>query len=159
MRLEKGDKPGSWFARFPRNDKLCCNYEQHLLLDNLGNVDWRPCMNLWAVCEYITKYATKAPKGTKRMGDVLAAAVDEVCKFELESEGVDMLRKTLQKVFSKTVGDRDYGIFEAVHLGLRLPLIFFAGGRLVSEHHGRASASLPDLAARRGRQRARDLGQ
>ena len=124
MRIEKGDKPGSWFARFPRNDKLCCNYEQHLLLDNLGNVDWRPCMNLWAVCEYITKYATKAPKGTKRMGDVLAAAADEVCKFELESEGVDMLRKALQQVFSKTVGDRDYGIFEAVHLGLRLPLIF-----------------------------------
>ena len=81
-------------------------------------------MNLWAVCEYVTKYATKAPKGTKRMGDVLAAAVDEVCKYEPDNEGVDMLRKSLQKVFSKTIGDRDYGIFEAVHLGLRLPLVF-----------------------------------
>ncbi len=62
MRLDRGDKMGAWFARFPRNDKLCCNYEAHELLDNLGNIDWRPCMNLWAVCEYVTKYATKAPK-------------------------------------------------------------------------------------------------
>ena len=124
MRLDKGDKLGAWFARFPRNDRLCCNYEAHVLLDNLGNIDWRPCMNLWAVCEYVTKYATKAPKGTKRLGDVLHAAVDEVCKYEPDNQGVDMLRKSLQKVFAKTVGDRDYGIFEAVHLGLRLPLVF-----------------------------------
>ena len=99
MRLDKGDKLGSWFARFPRNDQICCNYEPHQLLDNLGNIDWRPCMNLWAVCENVTKYATKAPKGTKRMGDVLAAAVDEVCKYEPDNEGVDMLRKSLQKAF------------------------------------------------------------
>ena len=58
------------------------------------------------------------------MGDVLATAVDEVCKYEADNEGVDMLRKSLQKVFSKTIGDRDYSIFEAVHLGLRLPLVF-----------------------------------
>ena len=74
-------------------------------------------MNLWAVCEYVTKYATKAPKGTKRLGDVLRAAVDEVCKYEPENEGVDMLRKSLQKVFAKTLGDRDYGIFEVVRVG------------------------------------------
>ena len=53
-----------------------------MLLDNLGNIDWRPCLNLWAVCEYVTKYATKAPKGTNRLGDVLCVAVDEVCKYE-----------------------------------------------------------------------------
>ena len=35
-----------------------------------------------------------------------------------------MLRKSLQKVFAKTLGDRDYGIFEVVHIGLRLPLVF-----------------------------------
>ena len=27
MRLEKGEREGQWFARFPRNDALCCNYE------------------------------------------------------------------------------------------------------------------------------------
>ena len=124
MRLDKGDKVGAWFARFPRNDRLCCNREDHVLLDNLGNIDWRPCMNLWAVCEYVTKYATKAPKGSKRLGEVLRTAVDEVCKYEPENEGVDLLRKSLQKVFAKTLGDRDYGIFEAVHVGLRLPLVF-----------------------------------
>ena len=58
------------------------------------------------------------------MGEVLRAAVDEVCKYEPENQGVDLLRKSLQKVFAKTLGDRDYGIFEAVHVGLRLPLVF-----------------------------------
>ena len=58
------------------------------------------------------------------MAEVLHAAVDEVCKYEPENEGVDLLRKALQKVYSRTLGDRDYGIFEVVHLGLRLPLMF-----------------------------------
>ena len=102
---------------------MCGNYEAHLLLDNLGNIDWRPCMNLWAVCEYVTKYATKAPAGSKRLGDVPAAAVGEVCSYEPDNEGAHMIRKSLQKVFAKTVGDRDYGIFEAVHLGLGLPFV------------------------------------
>ena len=75
MRLQKGESEGSWFARFPRNDALCCSYEAHVLLDNLGNVDWRPCLNLWAVVEYVTKYAMKAPKGSKRLGEVLKDAV------------------------------------------------------------------------------------
>jgi len=124
MRLDKGDKLGSWFARFPRNDRLCCNHEAHVLLDNLGNIDWRPCMNLWAVCEYVTKYATKAPKGSKRLGEVLRAAVGEICKYEPENQGLDLPRKSLQTVFAETLDDRDYGIFEAVHVGLRLPLVF-----------------------------------
>ncbi len=67
----------------------------------------------------MTKYATKAPKGPKRLGDVLPVAVDEVCKYEADEGGGDTLRKPLQK----TLGDRDFGIFEAVHLGLRLPLV------------------------------------
>ena len=37
---------------------------------------------------------------------------------------MDLLRRSLQKVLARTIGDRDCGIFEAVHLGLRLPLVF-----------------------------------
>ena len=124
MRLEKSDREGSWRARFPRNDQYCCTYEPHLLLANLGNVDWRPCLNMWAVIEYVTKYATKAPKGSKRLGDVLKAAVDEVCKYGKEGAEVDLLRQSLQKVFARTLGDRDFTLFEAVHLGLGLPQVF-----------------------------------
>ena len=58
------------------------------------------------------------------MDEVLRVAVGEVCKYEPYNEGVDMLRKSLQKVFAETLGDRDSGIFEAVHVGLRLPLVF-----------------------------------
>ena len=61
MIMSKGDREGQWHANFPRNDRLCCSYEPHVLLANMGNIDWRPVLNLWAVVQYVTKYATKAP--------------------------------------------------------------------------------------------------
>ena len=68
VEVRKGDRPGRWDARFARNDALSCSHEAHLLLANMGNADWSPCLNLWAVMEYITKYATKAPSGSRKMG-------------------------------------------------------------------------------------------
>ncbi len=122
-RFVQGDKPGSWFLRMPRNDHLVGSYEPHVLLANLGNVDWRPMLNLWAVVEYVTKYAMKAPKGSRSMGELLREVVKEVCQYAPEDAGGDLFRASLQKVYSRTIGGRDYGIFEAVHLGLGLPLI------------------------------------
>ena len=100
-RLVKGDKLGSWHSRFPRNDELVCSYEPQLLMANAGNIDWRVCLNLWAVVEYVTKYATKAPGASKKFADVLDDAVENVCKYSpLDGEGGDLLRKTLQKFFA-----------------------------------------------------------
>ena len=105
MHLDKGDKEGSWFARFPRNDQYCCSYEPHLLLANLGNIDWRPCLNLWAVVEYVTKYAMKAAKGAKRLAAVLRGVVDEVCRYATEGTGSDLLALSLRKVDSRILGN------------------------------------------------------
>jgi hypothetical protein len=102
VRLVKGDREGQWFVRFPRNDALCCSHEEHVLLGNMGNVDWRPCLNLWAVVQYISKYATKAPKGSRRLNEVLHDSVDEVCRYVPEGEGVDFLRRSIQKFFART---------------------------------------------------------
>ena len=125
MHLEKvPGREGQWEAAFPRNDALAVSHEAHVLLANLSNVDWRPILNLWAVLEYITKYATKAQKGSRSMGEVLRNAVDEVCKYVREDGVTDLLRRSLQKCYARTLGERDYGIFEAVHLGLRLPLVY-----------------------------------
>ena len=124
VELEKREQEGSWEARFPRNDPLCTSHEAHVLLANMGNIDWRPCLNLWAVVEYICKYATKAPEGSRSMGDTLRAAAEEVCKYTGEGEPVDIFRKALQKFYAKSIGERDFGMFEAVHLGLRLPTVF-----------------------------------
>ena len=57
-----------------RNDPLINSFEAHLLLANLGNIDWRPLINLWAVLEYLTKYSAKASKPTKQ----LTSLFDEV---------------------------------------------------------------------------------
>ena len=122
--LEKGDREGRWDAWFPRNDPLVGSYEPHALLGNLGNVDWRPMLNLWAVVEYVSKYAMKAPGKTKAMREVLRDCVEEVCKYTKEGEGADLFRRSLQKFYSKAIGGRDYGIYEAVHIGLGLPLVF-----------------------------------
>ena len=124
--LEAQEREGQWHALFPRNDALVGSYEPHVLLANVGNVDWRPMLNLWAVVEYITKYAMKAPGKSKPMKDVLRSAVDEVCKYCQDGEPLDLLRRALQKVYTKTLGGRDYGVFEAVHLGLGLPMVFAA---------------------------------
>ena len=50
--------------------------------------------------------------------------MDEVCKYGKEGAEVDLLRQSLQKVFARTLGDRDFTLFEAVHLGLGLPQVF-----------------------------------
>ena len=123
MVMEKGQREGQWNARFPRNDRLCCSYEEHVLLGNMGNVDWRPVLNLWAVSEYVTKYAAKAPKGSRKIHEVLRDAVDEVCTFVPEGENADFLRRTIQKFFARVLGERDYHLYEAVPLGLQLPQV------------------------------------
>jgi len=122
--LVADEKYSSHSLCFPRNDELCNSFEAHVLLANQGNVDWRPCANVYAVIEYILKYATKAPEGSRGLGQVLRSAVDEVCKYHSDCGQSEMLRRSLQKVFAKTLGERDYGMFEAVHLGLGLPLVF-----------------------------------
>ena len=105
MRLEKGEREGQWHARFPRNDQLCCSYEEHVLLANMGNVDWRPCLNLWAVVQYVTKYATKAPKGSRRLQEVLQDSVDEVCRYVPEGEGQDFLRRSFRSFLLGRLGN------------------------------------------------------
>ena len=116
--MEKGDREGQWHAHFPRNDRLCCSYEPHILLANMGNIDWRPVLNLWAVVQYVTKYATKAPKGSRKLHEVLKDAVDEVCTYVPEGEGADFLRRSIQKFFARSFGERDFHAYEAVQLGL-----------------------------------------
>ena len=51
-----------------RNDSLINNFEEHMLLMNLGNIDWRALINLWSVLDYLTKYAGKGGKGAKHLG-------------------------------------------------------------------------------------------
>ena len=123
MIMERGEREGQWHARFPRNDRLCCSYEAHVLLANMGNVDWRPVLNLWAVVQYVTKYATKAPKGTRRSHEVLKDAVDEVCTYVPEGENTVFLRRSIQKFFARTLGERDFHVYEAVQIGLQLPSV------------------------------------
>ena len=126
VKIKKGDQPGRWDARFPRNDGLACAHEPHVLLANMGNVDWRPCLNLWAVVEYITKYATKAPSGSRKMGEVLKDAVAEVCKYTPKEQEGSVGWRSLQKFYSRMLGERDYSLFEAVHIGPGLPLMYNA---------------------------------
>ena len=123
MKVSKGDRMGQVNAVFPRNDEWMCSYEPHVFLDNEGNIDWRPCLNLWAVVEYITKYATKAPSGSRKMGEVLRDAVAEVRKYTPQEQERSVGWKSLQKFYSRMLGERDYSLFEAVHVGLGLPLV------------------------------------
>ena len=104
-----------------RNDGLINNFEEHLLLSNLGNIDWRPLLNLWAVLEYLTKYTAKAGKGSKHLGKLFEDVLERVVEYETEDGMHDLWRRTIMKFYNKILGDRDYSLFEVVHFGLRLP--------------------------------------
>ena len=54
-----------------RNDSLINNFEEHLLLMNLGNIDWRALINLWSVLDYLTKYAGKGGKRFKALRETI----------------------------------------------------------------------------------------
>ena len=104
-----------------RNDGLLNNFEDHLLLANLGNIDWRALLNLWSVLEYLTKYTAKGGKGSQQLGKVFEDVLAKVFQYELEDGIHDMWRRTIMKFYSQMLGYRDYSLFEVAHFGLRLP--------------------------------------
>ena len=69
-----------------RNDQLINNFEAHLLLANLGNIDWRPLINLWSVLEYLTKYSAKSAKPTKHLTTLFDEVLSDPASF---FDGVD----------------------------------------------------------------------
>ena len=54
---------------------------------------------------------------------MLKDAVDEVCQYVPEGQGTDFLKRAIQKFFARTMGERDFHAYEAVQLGLQLPLV------------------------------------
>ena len=118
---------------------------------NLGNVDWRPLINLWSVLEYLSKYVSKQGKATQHIGKLFGDIAATVCEFEKEDGVHDLWRRTIMKFYSKMIGNRDYTLFEVVHFGLRLPGVLHSFGSVesVSLSHwstvksGYAMAKLP----------------
>ena len=61
-----------------RNDTLINNYEFHLLLMNLGDIDWRALLNLWSALEYLTTYNATAGQGSKHLGKLIKDVLSKV---------------------------------------------------------------------------------
>ena len=104
-----------------RNDALINSFEEHLLVQNLGNIDWRPLLNLWSVLEYLTKYNAKAGSGSKKLAQIFSDVVMNICEWEREDGLHDLWRRTIMKSYSQVLGGRDYSLLETMHFGLRLP--------------------------------------
>ena len=115
-----------------RNDGLLNNFEEHLILSNLGNIDWRPLLNLWSVLEYLTKYTAKAGKGSKQLGKLVEDVLGKVVDYEMEDGMHDLWRRTIMQLYNRILGDRDYSLFEVVHFGLRLPGVLSGFGEVRS---------------------------
>ena len=99
---------------------------------NMGNVDWRPLINLWSVLEYLSKYTAKIGKATHHIGKLFGDVAATVCEFEHEDGVHDLWRRTIMKFYSKLIGNRDYTLFEVVHFGLRLPGVLHSFGPVES---------------------------
>lgn len=61
---EDEHRPGLYNLFFSRKYDLLNPFEEHLLMCNLGNIDWRALLNLWSVFEYLIKYSAKAGTGS-----------------------------------------------------------------------------------------------
>ena len=90
-----------------RNDALFNSCEEHILLANLGNVDWRPLINLWAVLTYLTKYCGKAGAGTRHLTSLFDSVLADICQYEREDGQLDLWRRTIMKFYNRIVVDRD----------------------------------------------------
>lgn len=114
-------RPGLRNLCLARNDSLINSFEEHLLLANLGNIDWRPLLNLWAVLDYLTKYNAKAGKGSKKFAHVFTEVLDQICTWDTDNGLHDLWRRMIFKCYSRVLGGRDYSLLETMHYGLRLP--------------------------------------
>ena len=121
-------RPGLYNLLLARNDPLINSFETHLLLANLGNIDWRPLINLWSVLEYLTKYTAKSGKSTRQLGTLFEDVLKDVERYEHEDGHVDLWRRTIQKFYNRVIGNRDYTLFEVVRYGIRLPPILSSFG-------------------------------
>ena len=119
-RLDRATASGMPGSR--HNDRLCRSSKPHqCCCANLGNVDSRPVLILWAVVPYVTKYATKAPKGLRHWNhrpDRIRRSL-KCASMSLRHEGSDLLRRSIQTSFARALGERDYHAYEAVQLGLQ----------------------------------------
>ena len=102
--LDDPHRPGLRNLFLDRNDTLLNPFEEHLILCNGGNIDCRALLNLWAVFEYLTKYAAKAGKGSASLGSMFRSAVELVEDFEQEDGLHDLWRKAIMKFYSKALG-------------------------------------------------------
>ena len=88
---------------------------------NLGNIDWRPLINLWSVLAYLTKYTSKIDSSSKSIATIFDDTIKKVLEFETEDGLHDLWRRSIMKYYNRILGNRDYSLFEVVHYGLRLP--------------------------------------
>ena len=61
-------------------------------------------LNLWAIIEYVTKYAMETPGKSKPMRDVLIDTMNAVWNYTEEGEPMDSMWTCLQKVYTRTLG-------------------------------------------------------
>ena len=118
-------REGLYNLLLARNEPAIHNFEAHLLIANLGNLDWRPLLNLWSVLEYLTKYSAKAGKPTKQLTTLFDDVLSDIMTHETENGETDLWRRTIMKFYNRILGNRDYTLFEVVHHGLRLAPCYF----------------------------------
>ena len=98
--VEDPYREGLYNLFLSRNDQLINTFEAHLLLANLGNIDWRPLINLWAVLAYLTKYSAKAGKPTKQLTALFDEVLTDVTTFEKEDGAADLWKRTIMKFYN-----------------------------------------------------------
>ena len=109
-----------WRLYLPMNDPLRNSVNHWQALANRSNVDFQPLVDHMAALEYMTKYATKAEKGSGSFESVLNSVVSR-SEEQLPSDA--SARRVYAAVLSQTVGGRNWSAQEVGHVNIGCPTV------------------------------------
>ena len=117
---ERIDRGVRWRLYFPINDPTRNSVNHWQALAQRGNCDFQVLIDHYSALEYMTKYASKAEKGSASFDTVLATVLQRSTE-QLPDDASS--QRAYSAVLSQVVGGRNWSAQEVGHVNLGCPTI------------------------------------
>ena len=111
-RFKKGVR---WRLYLPMNDPLRNTVNHWQALACRGNIDFQPLVDHFSALEYVTKYASKAEKGSGAFDAVLSSVLE---RSEEQLPNDATVKRVYAAVLSQVVGGRNWSAQEVAHVNM-----------------------------------------
>lgn len=109
------DSKGNWVYTPVRNDEKLNLFNSFIAQTWRANTDFQIITSLYAVIEYISKYASKSEPTSKNVLEMF----EEIVKSRNSD---DQARQAYTSLMMKIIGERDIGACETCHILMSIPL-------------------------------------